>query len=41
MGYLAAFIIWSAAVGWFCYDVGFNYGSADAYTKARISIYGR
>ena len=40
MGYLVGFVIWGIAVGWFSYSVGYNYGSADAFIKARIQIYG-
>ncbi len=40
MGYLIAFVIWTAVVGSFCYNVGHNFGSADTYTRVRISIYG-
>lgn len=40
MWYLVAFIIWTLAVGWFCHNVGFHAGSAAAFTKARIQIYG-
>lgn len=40
MGYLVAFVIWTVAVGWFCHNVGYNAGSANAFVKARIQIYG-
>jgi hypothetical protein len=41
MGYVIAFIISTAAIGSFCYSVGYNAGSAAAFTKARIQIYGK
>jgi biotin transporter BioY len=40
MGYLIAFVIWTTVVGAFCYKVGFNYGRADGFNSARLSIYG-
>lgn len=35
-----AFVVWTVAVGWFCYRVGYHSGAAYVFNKVRLQLFG-